>query len=236
MPINTFSDVVASNVPAGTEDAGLGAQRIRETRAYVKQSFPNFTAGNDIVTLTAPQINDAGQKSAAQTVSGAWNFTGGLSIGGVAVTGVRSFESFYLKGASVGHLLVSAGIWVDLVSAGANEFTSQFANRNSHWTWTPATGTIAISTTGYYRVKYNFDIKNVTGSQVVGARVWTSAAGYPTEIALRQHLVDSSNAVQFAGEEILNITGATNVHIQHKNFSSGDAYIVDRGFVSIEKL
>jgi len=45
------------NVPAGTAKASGGAAELRAIKAEVKASFPQLTAGSDIVTRTAAQIN-----------------------------------------------------------------------------------------------------------------------------------------------------------------------------------
>lgn len=74
------------NVPAGTAKASGGAAELRAIKAEVKASFPQLTAGSDIVTRTAAQINNAPDKTAAETISGNWNHTGTLKVGGVDVS------------------------------------------------------------------------------------------------------------------------------------------------------
>ncbi len=67
------------------QPVGNGAQEIRGLKADIKASFTGFTVGNDVCTRTAQQINNAPDKTGAETISGNWNHTGTLKVGGADV-------------------------------------------------------------------------------------------------------------------------------------------------------
>ena len=60
MSIGSFNPVASSNQPDDSDQVSAGAGEIRRVQADVKQSFPGFAAGLDIVaTATGPEVEAA---------------------------------------------------------------------------------------------------------------------------------------------------------------------------------
>jgi len=72
-----IEDLVETNPVGATDFVGQGDDHIRLVKKCIKGSFPSL--GQNAVSLTALQINDAALKSVSQTISGAWTFSGTLT-------------------------------------------------------------------------------------------------------------------------------------------------------------
>lgn len=111
-----ISDLVSTNPVGATDFVNQGDDHIRLLKAVLQAQFPNLGAA--AVTYTAAQLNDAGRKSAAQTVSAVWTFSAipvlsaGLNVSGGTVA---------LPAASIADAALSAN--VPLKNA-ANAFTA----------------------------------------------------------------------------------------------------------------
>jgi hypothetical protein len=79
MPIGSL---VTTTPGAGDVAGTSGPAELKDIKSQIKASFPAFTTGNDVVTKTAEQINNAPDKTAAETVTGNWTFTGTLGANG----------------------------------------------------------------------------------------------------------------------------------------------------------
>jgi hypothetical protein len=73
MPIGSL----VNTTPGAGDVAGTsGPAELKDIKTQIRASFPAFTTGNDVVTKTAGQINNAPDKTAVETITGGWNFTG----------------------------------------------------------------------------------------------------------------------------------------------------------------
>ncbi len=85
MPLEAgdFIPELNANNPLGGDPKSEGDDHLRLVKRCTLGSFPAFVGNAGApksVTLTEDQINDAALKSAAQTVSGAWDFTDDVII------------------------------------------------------------------------------------------------------------------------------------------------------------
>ena len=86
--------------PTSSALASTGAADIRALRVAIRESFVNFGVGTDVVTATAAQINGAPNKAGAETISGAWLFSGVATFSNpvIAPIGSASAPSFSFTG------------------------------------------------------------------------------------------------------------------------------------------
>jgi hypothetical protein len=90
MPIGSLNTAT----PGSGEVAGTsGPSELKGIKTEIRASFPNFTAGNDVVTKTASQLNDAPQKGASETITGAWSFIGDPTKNGWSIANVNEATS-----------------------------------------------------------------------------------------------------------------------------------------------
>lgn len=87
MPLETgdFIPELDDNNPLGADNVSLGDDHMRLIKRCVTGSFPAFVGTAAVpksVTKTEDQINDLAEKSAPQTISALWTFTGDISITG----------------------------------------------------------------------------------------------------------------------------------------------------------
>ena len=86
MPLESgdFIPELNANNPLGGDPKSEGDDHLRLVKRCTLGSFPAFVGNAGApksVTLTEDQINDAAQKSAAQTISGAWRFDSNVLLG-----------------------------------------------------------------------------------------------------------------------------------------------------------
>ena len=107
--------------PTSSNLLSTGAADIRALRTAIRESFVNFGIGTDVVTATAAQINGAPNKAGAETISGAWNFTGAATFANpvVAPVGSVSAASFSFTGETNTGVYKRGGGQVGFAVAGA---------------------------------------------------------------------------------------------------------------------
>ena len=91
---NFIPELVETN-PAGTDLASTLDNHDRVIKTAVKGSFPAFvgtTGAPKSVSKTEDQLNDGAEKSANETISGDWDYTGALSKDGSPVRNSRPAE------------------------------------------------------------------------------------------------------------------------------------------------
>lgn len=80
MPLDNGTNIgdMNSAIPDGTESRRQIDELDRDIKRMVKASFPGFTdaATGVVATKTGPQIEDGAEKSADETITGNWDFTG----------------------------------------------------------------------------------------------------------------------------------------------------------------
>jgi hypothetical protein len=75
-----IDDLVETNPITATDSVTEGSDHLRLVKKVLLQSFPGVAGA---VTLTHTQLNDAALKSEAQTIAGAWTFTGAFTSLGI---------------------------------------------------------------------------------------------------------------------------------------------------------
>lgn len=145
MPVESPCDYIPeldAGSPLGSEPRSQGDDHLRNIKAAILGSFPNFvgvTATPKSVTLTEDEINDCAQKAAATN-----NFTGDIQ---------RSARSLWpIAGARVtvsGAAITAVTAWVDTIPL-------QLAN----WTY---------NTTGSYTVGHSYGHTNYLAIPIVEA-------------------------------------------------------------------
>jgi hypothetical protein len=97
--------------PGSGEVAGTsGPAEIKALKSEIQGSFPAFTAGNDVVSRTATQINNAPDKTATEVITGAWNFTGTTLQRNGAAVATESYVITYNAAILVNDTAVP-GVW-----------------------------------------------------------------------------------------------------------------------------
>ena len=85
-----ISELVVTNPIGATDPVSEGDNHLRLIKDVLQTQFSGFVGSQvspKAVTLTEDQINDAGQKSATQTITGQWTFSNPASdFGGVTGT------------------------------------------------------------------------------------------------------------------------------------------------------
>lgn len=118
MPLEagTFIPELNANNPLGADPKSEGDDHLRLIKRSVLGSFPGFVgnaATPKSVTLTEDQINDAALKSAAQTISGAWEFTDN-----VLIANDKAYQARFSGGPATPLIGMSALDRMELGSAG----------------------------------------------------------------------------------------------------------------------
>jgi hypothetical protein len=150
--------------PSSGDVAGTtGPAELKDIKTQIKASFPAFTTGNDICSLSGPQLSQAAIKNATQTVSAVWNFTAAPTIGGVAVITATSlaalrayseFEKTLASGAGSGSKVVLTGF---------------LSPKSSQITLDIGAGTATIVHSGEYELTYEFNAFMDPASSGTGA-------------------------------------------------------------------
>jgi hypothetical protein len=97
MPIGSLNTAT----PSGGEVVGTsGPSELKGIKTEIRASFPNFTPGNDVCTRSAPQLNDTPGKSAAETITGPWSFTGNPTKNGWSIANVNEATAIATAAAS----------------------------------------------------------------------------------------------------------------------------------------
>lgn len=90
MPIGALS----TTTPSSGDVAGTsGPNELKDIKAQIKASFPAFTTGQDVCSLSGAQLSQASRKDANETVAGTWNFTARPTLVGIGFATLNDVQA-----------------------------------------------------------------------------------------------------------------------------------------------
>jgi hypothetical protein len=75
------------NDPQGDQPVSDGDNWLRNIQLWVTQSFPGFVTGTDVTTKTGPELDDAPEKSQAETITGPWTYEATVTFDAIVAMG-----------------------------------------------------------------------------------------------------------------------------------------------------
>lgn len=226
MPIGALS----GSTPTGGDVAGTsGPAQLQDIKTQLRASFPAFVTGDDVVTLTAGQINEAAQKNATQTITAAWDFTALPTVSGVPlatqawVAGERAYGAIRSNGST-------------FTPAGGAQTVTLPSALGSEKNVTRSTTGILVIDNGTYRVSWGFSGRNNSTTSSGFATIRPAIDGVVTSSAgIGNVPTDAGDSYTLAGEGHVDLNAGQTVSLQMNNFTAGGAVSHD-SFLLVERV
>jgi len=226
MPIGALN----SGTPSGGDVAGTsGPAQLQDIKAQLRASFPAFVTGFDVVTLSAPEINEAARKNANQTISAVWNFTAAPTIGGNAiatqawVSGARGYGTIRANGST-------------FTPAGGTQTVSLPSALGAEKNVTRSSTSVTVTAAGVYRVAWSFAGSNLgtTSSGSATVRVAVDGVGVTT-LGIASIPTAPGEDYYVGSEGYISLAAGQVLSLQMTNFTTGGS-VGHESFLSVERI